>query len=388
MNDEPKKQEPFEIPPDEAAKHYIRTLESDSAAVKQGTKPGFAAVEEAAPPATPPASPPRASLEPIDIPTETLPSDVFEIGAKEPDEPARVRLIESSPVPPVPIQKKLEPPPAPPPTLPKPVPAIEAPIHTYTSDFAVRLKDTSASTISVLAAEGDVKQKPTRAALGFNIPLIAGGILLMVLGAGGAYATYRYVSTPPAPFSILPGVSAPIFVNEREEIFGTGSTLLEAIEMSVVKPLAEGSIRLLYLSVATSTSNNIFSALQLPAPGILLRNIEAVGSMAGIVRVGGAPSLFFILSASSYSDTFAGMLAWEPRVASDLAALYPPTATSTRVVFKDEIISNHDVRILRDSAGQSLVLYGYWDQRTLIISRNEDAFREILKRLATSRTER
>ena len=94
----------------------------------------------------------------------------------------------------------------------------------------------------------------------------------------------------------------------------------------------------------------------------------------------------------------------------DLAALYPlystpvppeetatSTATSTATTtqpeiidlgpapalsrFTDSVIANHDVRVLRDTAGRSLVLYGYADKRTLLIVRNEAAFEALLARL-------
>ncbi len=92
----------------------------------------------------------------------------------------------------------------------------------------------------------------------------------------------------------------------------------------------------------------------------------------------------------------------------DLASLYPlyqptdlpmetasTTATSTislgtfhaaparaRTRFEDGVIANHDVRILYDTDGRTLLLYGYTPDKTvLIIARDEAAFRTILGRL-------
>ena len=153
--------------------------------------------------------------------------------------------------------------------------------------------------------------------------------------------------------------------------------------------------------------------------------------MAGIVNVGGTQSPFFVLSVSSYNDTYAGMLWWESTMANDLRGLFPPypsptsalstattTATTTPLAtttvktkkaaaatparaqttavkpppvfvpaFRDEIVANHDVRVYRDALGRSLLLYGYWNQTTLVIARDPEAFIEILGRLANSRTE-
>ena len=204
-------------------------------------------------------------------------------------------------------------------------------------------------------------------------------------------------------------------VDEKEKIAGTSpKEILQAIEQSVMRQLAPHTVRLLYTDLATTTGASVFSALQLPAPGALLRNVDAAYSMAGIVNVEdpsislgvNSQSPFFILSVASYGDTFAGMLSWEPTMPRDLRALFPlypqlpvstvstsspqTTATSTPVFilsFRDEVVHNHDVRIYRDADGQSVFLYGYWNQTTLIIARDPAAFIEILGRLATTRAQ-
>ncbi|MEK7179793.1 MAG: hypothetical protein AAB689_02070, partial [Patescibacteria group bacterium] len=224
-------------------------------------------------------------------------------------------------------------------------------------------------------------------------------VLLLVAGGFGAYVAYTRYLTVSAPVVLTENASAPIFVDESEQISGTGTVLLKAVEQSVARPLAPNNIRL--LSVASTTAGSVFSALPLSAPDILLRNVNAVGSMAGVVHAGDSQSPFFILSVASYGETFAGMFSWEPRMPRDLKALFPPypqssagtttTATSTpstQPEFRDEVVSNHDVRIYRDAAGRSVLLYGYWNQTTLVIARNPEAFAEILERLRAARTQR
>ena len=115
----------------------------------------------------------------------------------------------------------------------------------------------------------------------------------------------------------------------------------------------------------------------------------------------------------SYSNTFSGMLQWEPLMPRDLSELFPPystpivtasstlatatstptTATSTSSVpvviasFHDEVVNNHDVRVYLDAANRTIFLYGYWNQVTLVIARNTTAFTEILDRLAAARSQ-
>ena len=294
--------------------------------------------------------------------------------------------------------------------LAPPKPAGPTPIETYASDFSARVKEGNASFATVLAAEQDsglpkpevVEQKIPRSSIYYSIA----GVALLIAGlAGVAFAYTRYMA---ATAPIIPALQteAPIFVDERAQISGTGQALVQAIEQSVTRPLPLGAVRLLYLASSTA-SGSIFSALRTSAPDVLLRNVNAEGSMAGIVNVGGVQSPFFILSVVSYSDTFAGMLTWERSMPRDFEKLFPPyplpavntpAATSTlamttrnapvvAVAFRDEVAGNHDVRVYRDARGGSVFLYGYWNQATLIIARDPAAFAEILGRLATSRAQ-
>ncbi len=378
---------------------YIRTFAGDMEVLQKGGVPDLVPLQKSAP-------------------TE----------AKEPAVP--------SPVIPVPPSSPPTPVPPPPPAAgsqPAPVAVKEepksVPLKTYEGDFSQQVKVTQASTATILAAEQDSTPqaaqepgKPSRS----NLLYVIAGIVLLVAGGAGAYIAYSRYLAIQAPVEPAPVVSAPIFVDEREQLSGQGPALLLAIEQSLARPLAQNAVRLLY--TASSTTIGVFSTSTLPAsvPNILLRNVNAAGSMAGIVNRDGSQSPFFILSVSSFGDTFAGMLAWEPFILRDLARLFPPfpepvittsvatstiatttsksktkgttTATSTTatttpsipvapLTFRDEVIANHDVRIYRDAAGRSILVYGYWNQITLVIARSPAAFTEILERLATSRAQ-
>lgn len=359
-------------------KEYIRTFEGDMRTLHEGGMPDL----------RPLASPPP-------VPVTVRPSGV-------------PRTIPIQPPSPTPAFRPVgSPSPAARPELPK-----QSPIETYASDFSKRMKETSASMATVLAAEQDAAfgvpqdapEKPSRGNILYGIA----GVILLVAGIAGASIAYMYYLKKGEPIILLPTVSTPIFVDEKEKISNeTPAAILQAIKKSVSHELAPHAVRLISLDSATTTDTSVFFALQLPAPGILLRNVNTKNNMAGVVNVNGTQSPFFILSVDSYGDTFAGMLSWEHSMPRDLAVLFPAyatpvpnteatstqaTATSTprtsppAVAFRDEVVSNHDVRIYRDSAGRSVMLYGYWNQTMLVIARDPAAFVEILQRLATSRT--
>lgn len=274
-----------------------------------------------------------------------------------------------------------------------------------------RVEATHASRASIIATEQDAQSSRSVAPVARQDKrYVYAGIALLLLGIGGLYVAYaRYIAT--GPVTLAPLVSTPIFVDERESVSGKGVALMTAFAQSVGRPLPAGSVRLVYNPAATSSDASIFNDLELSAPGTLLRNIDAAHSMAGVVSSGGEQTPFFILSVASYGETFAGMLSWETLMLRSLAKLYPPrealalpteeVATSTRAPavtrtlaappsragFVDQVVANHDTRIYRDGDGQSILIYGYWDQKTLVIARDEAAFAAIVDRLATSRTQ-
>lgn len=344
----------------------IRTFASDMDAAKRG----------GAPSATPPPTPPNPAPRPA-IPGPAAPPAPK---AAPPPRPASFNILARAKNPP----------------------------QTYSGDFSDRVKEVHASTATILAAEQDAKARtsstppPPDSSRKNLLYGIAGILLIMVSAAGGyfAYRQYETTSLPPLP---APKTNAPIFVDEREEVSGSGTELLQAVKSSINRTLAPGTVRLLSTAGSMGTST-VFLALPVSIPDVLVRNIIPAKSMAGVVHAGGNQSPFFILSVSSYSNAFSGMLAWEPLLPGALAELYLPypaqtaasatttAATTTQAVknappsvtFVDVTVANHDVRVYRDTSGRDILLYGFWNQETLIIAKDAAAFAEIAIRLSTA----
>lgn len=340
---------------------YVRTFAGDMDIVKKGGAPELVPLHAQAPSAPPAAPPP--------VPSPTSPED------SQGTAPA---------------------------VAPKPPPVD--PLETYSNDFTDRIKKTNASTATVLAAEQDRAQRAPEPTPSEPSPMrlsyLITGAVLLVAGVAGGYVAYTRYTAVSTPVTSAPNVSAPIFVDEREEIAGTGQALLQAVVKSMNRSLAVGTVRFLYLASTTDTAT-IFSMLPVSVPDVLLRNIHAAGSMAGVINIGGNQSPFFILSISAYSNVFSSMLQWEPLLPEYVAELFPPyaqtppTAATTTpftpaptVTFIDMTVANHDVRAYRDASGRDILVYGFWNQTTLVIARDAAAFTEIVTRLATARTPR
>ncbi len=389
-----------------------------------------------APVATPPPAPRPA---PMSAPMPTVAPKPTPVPPPKPAPvPSPVAVVPPTPIaapaaprPTAPAPRVL-PPAVPLPGQPAPaaVPA-PSPLHTFSSDFSQRIDAKSASAFSVLAAQADAAPpapqvvRPRRGP-STGLMVTFASIILIVLGASGLYAAYRYVSTP-RTVPITTTAPSLIFADDEQALSGEGNDLVNAIASSADAGLGQGQVRVLYLSESSTTpegkkvtiplgGGQLIGALQLSAPDILLRNI-APESTVGIVHAGKETRAFFIIRVESYERTFSGMLQWEPTMQASLAKLYPlyvatftpepkvitttkfvngkvvvsttteaaPTATVNPPQFVDEVASNHDVRALKDDQGRTILLYGYVDKTTLVIARDEAAFAELVRRLSATK---
>lgn len=329
--------------------------------------------------------------------------------------------------------------PAPLPKVALPAPATQtggpSPFHSFSTDFKDLSKAKNASSFTVLAAGLDAGQAVSTPEVPKRTkpPLLAIslGIILLALASGGSYALYLYVGARHEVPVITLRVPSLIFTDEYKKLEGAGKELMQALATSASDPLLSGTARVTYigypatgeagtLAGAPAPGGFLIQALALPAPDLLTRNIDE-SSTVGIINEGGDARAFLVLRVSSYERTFAGMLTWEPLMTRDLGLLYPmypedevlvpqvdlglvagtEATTSLRIAtttapapvaqtspavsvgrFEDAIVANRDVRILRDTRGRSLMLYGYADKETLIIARNEAAFAALLVRLS------
>lgn len=306
----------------------------------------------------------------------------------------------SIPEPVLPIPQPSKEPVAPP--VPIPVPEVSSPLHTYSSDFADRIDSASGSTFSVLAAQSDAGQtqrspEPRKRTF---VPLFAGAAML-VIGIGAVAGAYFFTRQGGIPMAA--SVPSLITFDESVEVKGTGQDLMQAIAKVAEGGTVQGNVIVTYVTLATTTGTGIpqpgsvlIRDMNLSAPDILLRNIDTT-STVGVIKAGSESRPFMLLKVNSYERTFAGMLAWEPTMATDLAVFYPPyaitpvDASSTPAAFapqpttfSDAVVANYDVRVLRDSSGKSLMLYGYRGKDTLIIARDEAAFTALVSRLSAS----
>ncbi len=95
---------------------------------------------------------------------------------------------------------------------------------------------------------------------------------------------------------------------------------------------------------------------------------------------------FIILSVDDYTLSYPGMLKWEENIVSDLGEIFDADkASTTSELFTDETIKNRDIRVLKDTSGNSVLLYSFIDKKTLVITKNENILSAIVGKLIISK---
>ncbi len=300
-------------------------------------------------------------------------------------------------------------------------------LRTYEKDVAEVMRRKKASVASIKVAqqlkedkekeeakkkEDSVSEKPKRKLPKLNIKIninwnqvfytlliifillaIAAGVTLYLDSRGGG--TTEVVSDdefrPEQFFLVEKEIEIPVDRSGTREIT---NTINDKKDEGVVGEMVQ-----LYYTVGTIDGSRrgvgfqeFAELLNLNMPYLLLRNIDSTFMFGLHVFDGTNP--FMVLKTPSRQSAFAGMLQWERDMRRDLddifenrssEALRVGTTTqsvlNTRGSFKDELIQNRDTRVLVDSVGDTVLLYSFITDDTIVITTDTDTLVEIIKRI-------
>lgn len=326
------------------------------------------------------------------------------------------------------------------PQAPKQDQPLVRPLQTYQGDIESLVGEKQVSVVSIAAAEAERRGiqplSPEEAANQDRSPwlrktlIVMAGILLLA-GAGGTgfYIYTRLQPVPlaeqaPAPFITVDDTKTVTLQPDeiRSEIMdalvaaknGVSLSLGLVARIQIAKPgaLKDGSL-------TEVSAPEFLQALAPSVPAQLVRTLEP--QMLLGVHSYDENQAFMILKADSYETAYSGMLAWEESVYGDLKPLFVRTpavhlrpvlqgttdapigtttasssiaATSTPTTtpsaspqffqgnFIDQIVENHDARVLLNRDGDILLLWTFLDRSTIVIATNEATLREIISRLS------
>ncbi len=267
-------------------------------------------------------------------------------------------------------------------------------LRTFQSDIAESLQEQHGSVVRVALKEQERKQEEGEAnvkAFKNNTIFIIVGLLLFTLGASifGYYFWQKYKKEE----IVLPQGKSFINGDHTTEINNPDNSLLQTqIEEAItVSNIPVGQVEQFLLTrtdekkVKTQIPvDDIFSAYSIESPEGFTHSLNRDTYLFGIYQIT-EPSRFLLLRTNIFSNTFSETLDWENTIASDFAVfLNTKIEFENKVVFKDKIIKNEDVRVgyVDD---KEVFAYTFFGPRKefLLITNNTDALQSLITRFST-----
>ncbi len=310
---------------------------------------------------------------------------------------------------------------APPPPKPAEESVVKA-IETYGSDINRVVKSGEVSIASIAAAESERRARatagepvapqelaPQEAPSPMRPVLIIAGAILILAALGIA----ALLVLRPGPIAVRSTTTEAPFVEVDHTTLvpvsatSTRDTLMPALESAREGVgLSVGLVDWLYVAQATSSAetppplpiDQLLTTLAPDVPQDLLRALAPQYLMG--VHSYDQNQTFLIMRVDSYQQAYAAMLAWEPTMRQDLSPLFsrtPPVRiagqtgsyedSSPQLLntgFTDQVVDNHDARVVLNDTGDILLLWTFLDRNTLVITTNEYTLNEVIRRANTA----
>ena len=128
------------------------------------------------------------------------------------------------------------------------------------------------------------------------------------------------------------------------------------------------------------TAQEFLSLLNASTEGGFVRALEPQFALG----LRGLPTnrAFLVFKTNYYQTALAGMLKWEKTILGDIGPLFGEAIGG--VNFTDRTIRNRDIRELIGTDDKPLLLYGFADKKTIIITNDEDSFEKIMDKLVAA----
>jgi hypothetical protein len=279
-----------------------------------------------------------------------------------------------------------------------------APIRTYRNDALTDIKTNEISAPQIAAIEAERRERtgvsyqaPRQREQRSWIPFIAIALLLIAITGGGTYY-YLNINTS-GQTTVVSGI--PGFFKTQTQIPvqlpEDRTTLIEKItSLSSATPLGARDFLQVYPttlqngSEVAETTSEIMRVLDPRVPGTFIRSLDST-SMFG--SYGTNKNAFIVLKTNQFDTALAGMLAWEASISVDLAPFFgepvrktfdPASLTEDRTrpaSFVDDVIQNHDVRILYDEVGEERILYTFIQNEFILIATSYSTLEALIEEL-------
>lgn len=275
-------------------------------------------------------------------------------------------------------------------------------IHTYSSDMADAVRMNEMSVIKIALAEQKKKEqealyKETEVTKTSKVFLFLGGIIIIGLAIGVWYYLAQKKEAQNTTDQITKNIEA--LISYDEQVFVDMTNAINASDVSfgiqteMDKPSNEGKVKSIFLTTSAGATpellplDNFLSLIKSTAPSSLIRSLSGE-YMVGTYKPAGDTNqhLFLLFNTKDFNQSYAGMLAWEKTLTSDLVEVFKIDVSGNRSnllgkEWKDIVIENKDARVLYDARDNALLYYIFTDKNNFIITDNKDTIREVTGRL-------
>lgn len=256
-------------------------------------------------------------------------------------------------------------------------------LHTFASDMAKLVNTGEGSVMNVALAQLEKKEEG-RTNVGLHEkkdPLWL--ILTFIAIALGVGIFFVILKIQDKKISALPTETSFIFAETHKKINIADKErprIVNEIKNEITAGGERSSLKSIKLTNAeTELSIEEFMAVIGPrASGSLVRSFNPSYMLGAYNSEINDP--FILFTSNSYEQSFAGMLAWENRMADDLYEIFSLTPETLNNNFRDVIVKNKDARILSDENGDVAIMYLFINPNTLVITQSESALDEVLNR--------
>ncbi len=236
-------------------------------------------------------------------------------------------------------------------------------IHTFQTDLADAVSDESISKIDILLEKNKKNETSGLAEERKNIlPVIIVILGSVVISLILIFIYIQYRSNK------APTVQAPVIAPQELIYFDSLKEVSPSTYEYKAKPDAIG----VTFYQTDASAGNFLSILSPSIPPSFLRSISDKWFFGGVPA-----GNFIILKTDSFQRAYPGMLEWEPSMKKDLLGLFDSSSTVSVGNFNDQEIGNLAVRVLHDQQGNTLFMYGFTDNNTILMAKNNDTFNAI-----------
>ena len=124
-----------------------------------------------------------------------------------------------------------------------------------------------------------------------------------------------------------------------------------------------------------ATTSEILEKINWPSNSAFLKNIEEVNF--GLYN--GVP--FMVIKTTNFDTVFGGLLASESTLSEDLSLFISSSTDKLSINFIDELIQNHDIRVLKSESGRDALVYGFVNRNTIVITSDRETFSEVANQI-------